>query len=185
MVTSIRPSIGGFLRPFGAAWFIIEFLKGNGPEDSKRIDPAEGRPMTDIHFEYKSALHRAHARDAVERLEEARIRRGLPAFTEEEYREWLEYYLGRIPYKELKMRHHSFVSYFGMLKRLGWVEQGKEEPSGPQEYHPNFQPRRYYHLTDRGRAATMPELSDPITTLYNYPREIRSAKSYHYSRAKR
>ena len=60
----LKPITGGFIRPFGTAWFIIEFLKGNGPEDSKQIDPEIGAPMTDIHFEYKSALHRAHARDA-------------------------------------------------------------------------------------------------------------------------
>ncbi|GAG17776.1 unnamed protein product [marine sediment metagenome] len=66
----LRPVLGGFIRPFGTAWFIIEFLKGNGPEDSKQIDPDIGAPMTDIHFEYKSALHRAHARHAVEREEE-------------------------------------------------------------------------------------------------------------------
>ena len=53
-MTEIRPTIGGFLRPFGAAWFIIEFLKGNGPEDSKRIDSSVGAPMTDIHFEYRA-----------------------------------------------------------------------------------------------------------------------------------
>ena len=70
MVVSIRPEQGGFLRPFGCAWFIIEFLKGNGPEESRRIDPSIGAPMTDIHFEYKSALHRAHARDTVKREEE-------------------------------------------------------------------------------------------------------------------
>ena len=178
----LRPNRGGFLRPFGTAWFIIEFLKGNGPEDSKRIAPDIGAPMTDIHFEYKSTLHRAHARDATERDEEGRIRRGQPAFTEGEYRERLEYYLSRIPYKELKMRYHSFVNYFGMLKRLAWVEEVKEEPSGPQEYHPHFQPRRYYRLTDQGKTASLAELSDPIMTLYNYPREVRSAKRGHYTR---
>lgn len=62
----LRPRNGSFLRPFGTAWFIIEFLKGHGPEDSKEIDPNIGAPMTDIHFKYKSALHRVHARDAVE-----------------------------------------------------------------------------------------------------------------------
>jgi len=111
------------LRPFGCGWFIVEFLKGDGPEDSKRIDPDIGAPMTDIHYEYKSALHRAHARDAVEREEERRIKRGQPALTDEEYAERLEYYLGRIPYKELKMRYASFTRYFGHLKRLGWVEE--------------------------------------------------------------
>ena len=167
MVTMLRPSRGGFLRPFGAAWFIIEFLKGNGPEDSKRVDPAEGAPMTDIHGEYKSALHRAHARDAVERLEEARIRRGLPAFTEEEYREWLEYYLDRIPYKELKMRYASFTRYFGHLKRLGWVEEtGKTEPSAIQDDYPLAPSRVFYRLTDAGWKAALAEISNPVRTLY-------------------
>jgi len=123
MTIPLRPAIGGFLRPFGAAWFIIEFLKGNAPEDSKRIDPEVGAPMTDIHFEYKSALHRTHARDAVEREEERRIKRGRPAFTEEEYQERLQYYLERIPYKLTKMRYSSFTRYFGHLKRPGWVEE--------------------------------------------------------------
>jgi hypothetical protein len=160
----------------------MEFLKGNGPEDSRRIDPDEGAPITDIHGEYKSALHRAHASDAAVRKEEEDARREGRAISPERIEVLTEFSLSRIPCKELKMRHHSFVSYFGMLRRLGWVEQVKEEPSGPQDYHPNFQPRRYYRLTDKGKAATMAELSDPITTLYNYPREIRSAKRHHYTK---
>ena len=105
----LRPVLGGFIRPFGTAWFIIEFLKGNGPEDSKRIDPDIGAPMTDIHFEYKSALHRAHARHAAEREEERRIKRDRPAFSEKEYAERLQYFLSHIPYKLLKMRCSSFT----------------------------------------------------------------------------
>jgi len=84
----------------------------------KQIDPRTGAPMTDIHFEYKSALHRAHAKDAVEREEEKRIRRGRTAYSEEEYRERLQYYLSRIPYKLHKMRYASFTRYFDHLKRL-------------------------------------------------------------------
>jgi len=42
---------------FAQGTVTIEFLKGNGPEDSKQIDPDIGAPMTDIHFEYESALH--------------------------------------------------------------------------------------------------------------------------------
>jgi len=126
----LRPALGGFLRPFGTAWFIIEFLKGNGPEESRRIDPSVGAPMTDIHYEYKSALHRAHAKDAVEREEERRIRRDKPAYTEEEYQERLGYYLQRITYKLTRMRYPSFARYFAHLKRLGYVEEsGREEPS--------------------------------------------------------
>jgi len=180
----LRPNRGGFLRPFGTAWFIVEFLKGNAPEESKRIDPSVGAPMTDIHFEYKSALHRAHARDAVEREEERRIRRGQPAYTEEKYQERLQYFLERIPYKELKMRYASFTRYFGHLKRLGWVkETGKTEPSAIQDDYPPAPSRVFYQLTDAGLKATIPEISDPIITLYHYSREQRSAKIRSYIKA--
>lgn len=179
----LRPTTGGFLRPFGTAWFIIELLKGSGPEGSKRIEPDVGAPMTDIHFEYKSALHRAHARDAVEREEERRIRRGQTAFSEEEYNERLEYYLSRIPYKLLKMRYSSFTRYFGHLKRLGWVtETGKTEPSAIQDDYPPAPPRVYYRLTEAGWKAPMAEVSDPIMTLYHYSRAQRSAKNRLYTR---
>jgi hypothetical protein len=180
----LRPTTGGFLRPFGTAWFIIEVLKGNGPEESKHIDPEIGAPMTDIHFEYKNALHRAYARDSVEREEERRINRGQPAFSEEEYAERLEYYLSRIPYKLLKMRYSSFTRYFGHLKRLGWVEEtGKTEPSTIQEDYPPAPPRVYYRLTEAGRTASMAEISDPVMTLYHYSRAQRSAKSRLYAKA--
>ncbi len=179
----LRPKNGGFLRPFGTAWFIIEFLKGNGPEDSKQIDPDIGAPMTDIHFEYKSALHRAHAKDAVEREEERRIRRGRTAYSEEEYHERLQYYLSRIPYKLHKMRYASFTRYFGHLKRLGWVEEtGKIEPSAIQDDYPPAPSRVYYRLTDAGWEASTDEISDPIMTLYQYSREQRSAKRSRYIR---
>jgi hypothetical protein len=180
----LRPTNGGFLRPFGTAWFIIEFLKGNGPEDSKRVDPDIGAPMTDIHFEYKSALHRAHARDSVEREEERWIREGGPAYTEEEYAERLGYFLSRIPYKLLKMRYSSFTRYFGHLKRLGWVEEtGKTEPSAIQDDYPPAPPRVYYRLTETGQKASMAEVSDPLMTLYHYSRAQRSAKSRLYTRS--
>jgi len=181
---AIRPATGGFLRPFGTGWFILEFLKGNAPEDSKRIDPEVGAPMTDIHFEYKSALHRAHARDAVEREEERHIRKGKHAYTEEEYAERLEYYLSRIPYKLLKMRYSSFTRYFGHLKRLGWVEEtGKTEPSAIQDDYPPAPPRVYYRLTEAGQKASMAEVSDPVMILYHYSRAQRSAKSRLYIRS--
>jgi len=180
----LRPTTGGFLRPFGTAWFIIEFLKGNGPEGSKQIDPEIGAPMTDIHFEYKSALHRAHARDSVEMEEERRIGRGQPAFSEEEYAERLEYYLSRIPYKFLRMRYSSFTRYFGHLKRLGLVkETGKTEPSAIQEDYPPAPPRVYYRLTEAGRTVSMAEISDPVMTLYHYSRAQRSAKTRLYAKA--
>jgi len=180
----LKPTSGGFLRPFGTAWFIIEFLKGNGPEGSKRIDPGAGAPMTDIHFEYKSALHRAHAKDSVEREEERQIAKGSPAYTEAQYAERLEYFLSRIPYKLLKMRYASFTRYFGHLKRLGWVkETGRTEPSTIQEDYPPAPPRVYYRLTEAGRQVSMADLSDPVMTLYHYSRAQRSAKNHLYARA--
>lgn len=180
---NLRPMTGGFLRPFGTASFIVDFLKGNGPAGSRRIDPVVGVPMTDIHFEYKSALHRAHAKDAVEREEETRIGGGRPAFSEEEYAERLDYYLSRIPYKLLKMRYASFTRYFGHLKRLGWVEEtGKTEPSAIQDDYPPAPPRVYYRLTEAGKRASTSEISDPVMTLYHYSRAQRSAKSRLYTR---
>jgi len=179
----LRPTNGGFTRPFGTAWFIVEFLKGNGPADSKEIDPDIGTPMTDIHFEYKSALHRAHARDMVEVEEEKRIGRGKPAYTEEEYLERLRYFLDRIPYKLHKMRYASFTRYFGHLKRLEWVEKtGKTERSTFQDDYPPAPSRVFYRLTKAGWKATALEVADPLMTLYHYSREQRSAKRSRYIR---
>ncbi len=179
----LKPTTGGFIRPFGTAWFVIEFLKGNGPEDSKRIDSAVGAPMTDIHYEYKSALHRAHARNFVEMEEERQITKGQRAYTEEQYAARLEYYLSRIPYKLLKMRYSSFTRYFGHLKRLGWVwETGKTEPSAIQDDYPLAPPRVYYQITESGKKASAAEISDPVMTLYHYSRAQRSAKNKLYIR---
>jgi len=188
MVTDLRPAVGGFLRPFGCAWFVIEFLKGNGPQDSKRIDPAKGAPMVDILMEYKEALLRAFAQDAVEREEERRIKRGQPAFTEEEYAECLEYYYNRIPYKFTRMRYASFTRYVGHLKRLDWIEEtGVTEASAIQDDYPSAPPRVYYRLTEAGRKATIAEISNPVRTLYpkfslEYFKEKRRQHQYYYKR---
>lgn len=186
MFEPLRPVRGGFLRPFGCGWFIREFLLGNGPMGSSKIDPDVGAPQTDVHRFYKEALFRAYAEDMVAMEEEERIRRNLPPLTIEEAEERTRYYLERIPYKLTRMRYPSFTRYFSHLKRLGYVEEtGKEEPSLVQESYPPAPPRRYYRLTEAGKRATMEELSDPITTLYHYPREKRSAKRRYYSRRKR
>ena len=52
MTDLLRPSRGGFLRPFRCGWFIRKFLLGKGPEGSRIIDPEEGVPQADINFEY-------------------------------------------------------------------------------------------------------------------------------------
>ncbi len=53
MVIQLRPGRGGFLRPFDCGWFIREFLLGNGPEGSPKIDPGEGAVQEDIFYHYK------------------------------------------------------------------------------------------------------------------------------------
>ena len=164
MVTAIRPTRGGFLRPFGCGWFIREFLLGHGPEGAPVIDPNRGAPQADINYEYKSALIRAFARDAAERrIEEIGVPLVSPERAEEIYQEELK----KIPHKYTRMRYHSFLAYFGRLKRLGWVEEtGEVESSSLQENYPPGPARRYYRLTKKGREASLVEWSNPLFTLY-------------------
>lgn len=192
MVTGLRPGRGGFLRPFGVAWFIAELLKGNRPFGSAAVNPAVGLPQADIHAAYKSALHQAFAEDAAALDADEAIRAGKP-ITQEETENRKEYYLARIPYKLTRMRYHSFIDYFGMLKRLGWVERsGKEEDSSTQEAmslkpdektREEGQPRIYYRLTAKGKRATLGELSNPLRLLYphfdsEYFRKAKKEKLY-------
>ena len=66
----IKPSRGGFLRPFGCGWFIREFLSGNAPYNSPAIDPEVGSPQSDIFYHYKHALIGETASDKAIRFEE-------------------------------------------------------------------------------------------------------------------
>lgn len=75
VVEALRPTRGGFLRPFGCGWFIREFLLGNGPNGSPRIDPGVGAPQSVIFYYYKTALLRAIALDRATREEERRAQR--------------------------------------------------------------------------------------------------------------
>ncbi len=153
---------------------------GYGPEDSPVIDLQEGAPQADIRNYYWEAIERRIIRDKIERELSKQVVKGreLTAELEDEIEERYRYWR---PSKISRMRYHSFVVYFGLLKRLGWVDEVKEEPSGPGEYHEMFHPRRYYRLTETGKSATSEQLRDPIMTLYNYPREVRSGKKYRYT----
>ncbi|MDD5510181.1 MAG: hypothetical protein PHI12_05175 [Dehalococcoidales bacterium] len=188
MVLPLRPSQGGFLRPFGCGWFIREFLLGHGPEDSAKIDPEVGACQEDIFYQYKLALHRAYAEDAVAWENEERINKGMPIYTPEEYQELFDHLLSRIPYKLTKCRYHSFQRYFHWLKQLGWVElTGKEEISSIQEYCAEAPPRIFYRLSRNGKKAPDYEWSNPQLTLYpergrDYFREKR--RNHSYSRRK-
>jgi len=150
----VRPRRGGFLRPFGCGLFIREFLSGRGPGDSIMIDPATGAPQADIFHYYKMALISATADDRAIRLEEKQARSERRAISPEKVAVLIERAYKSLPYKAHGCRYHSFVVYFSMLKRLGWVEAtGEEEPSAFQDNYPPSQPRKYFRLTAAGVAA--------------------------------
>ena len=166
MTLDIRPARGGFLRPFGCGWFIREFLLGNGPEGSRVIYRAQGAPQADINFEYKEALARATARERAERII-SRMVVGGKDVTEEQAETIYERELKRLSRKFTHMRYHSFLMYFGVLKRLGWVElAGQTEPSSIQENYPPAPERIYYRLTKKGIEAGDESWSNPLFALY-------------------
>jgi hypothetical protein len=162
----LRPSRGGFLRPFGCGWFIRECLLGKGPEGSRVVDPQHGAPQADINFEYKESLARATAKERAERIISRMVVGGADV-TEEQADIIYERELKRMSRKFTHMRYHSFLMYFGVLKRLGWVETtGKTEASGIQDNYPGAPSRIYYRLTQRGKEATDELWSNPLFTLY-------------------
>jgi len=167
VVEALKPTRGGFLRPFGCGWFIREFLLGHGPNGSPRIDPNVGAPQADIFYHYKTSLLRAIAQDRAAREEERQARREKRAIRPEDIERLTERYLARIPYKTSSCRYHSFVVYFSNLQRLGWVEfTGREEPSSFQDHYPPGPSRRYYRLTGAGRKASDAAWADPLFALY-------------------
>ena len=167
MVELLRPSRGGFLRPFGCGWFIREFLLGNGPGGSPGIDPNVGAPQADIFYHYKMALRRATAFDRATRAEEKKAKHEKRRINPDKIEKLAEGYLSRMPYKAQGCRYHSFVVYFSNIRRLGWVEAtGREELSAFQEHYPAGQPRRYFRLTGAGRRAGDTAWANPYLALY-------------------
>jgi len=167
VVELLKPTRGGFLRPFGCGWFIREFLLGNGPYESPKIDPDVGAPQADIFHHYKIGLMKATALDKATRVEEKRARREKRSINPDNIDRLAERYLARMPYKAQGCRFHSFITYFSTIQRLGWVEAtGREEPSAFQEHYPAGPPRRYFRLTDAGRAASDAAWSNPQFALY-------------------
>ena len=166
MILGVRPARDGFLRPFGCGWFIREFLLGNGPEGSRAIDPERGAAQADINYEYKEAIARATARERAERIISRMVVSKIDV-TEEQAERILEQELKKISRKFTHMRYHSFLMYFGVLKRLGWVEFTREtEPSAIQDNYPPAPERTYYHLTKKGIEAGDEPWSNPLFTLY-------------------
>ena len=167
MVELLRPSRGGFLRPFGCGWFIREYLLGKGGYGSPKIDPDVGAPQADIFHEYKMALMKATALDRATRVEEKRARREKRPINPDHIESLAERYLGRMPYKAQGCRFHSFIVYFSNIQRLGWVEAtGQEEFSEFQDHYPPGPPRRYFRLTKAGREAGDAAWANPLRAIY-------------------
>jgi hypothetical protein len=168
MVTlPLKPSRGGFLRPFGCGQFVREFLLGHGPYGSSKIDPDVGAPQADIFHHYKMALIRVTALDKATRVEEKRAKWERRPIDPENIEELSKRYLARMPYKAQGCRFHSFVVYFSNLQRLGWVEEtGREEPSAFQDHYPPGPPRRYFRLTQKGKSTLDYLWADPRKALY-------------------
>ena len=139
---------------------------GKGPEGSSRIKPKKGAAQTDINFEYKEALARATARERAERMISRMVLEGKDV-TEEQAEKIYDHELKKISRKFTHMRYHSFLMYFGVLKRLGWVEvTGQTEMSSIQENYPSAPERIYYRLTEKGIKAGDDLWSNPLFTLY-------------------
>ena len=148
--------------PFGTGVFIRDFLLGSGPFGTAVINSDTGAPQADIHFAFKQAVQQVLGEDVVAQVNEQRIRQGLTVLAPIEEQTLLDRAKELIPVKFTAARYHSFVTYFNMLKRLGWVEatpdpnnpgQFLEQPSAMQDVYPNAPPRRFYRLTDLGVAA--------------------------------
>ena len=167
MVLQLKPRRGGFLRPFGCGMFIKEFLSGNAPYGSSTIDPAAGAPQADIFYYYKHSLIRETAIDRATRTEERRAKKEKRPINPDKIEEFYQRYLTRMPYKAQGCRYHSFITYFSMLQKLGWVEPtGKEEPSAFQDNYPEGPPRKYFRLTAIGMAAPESAWANPHRALY-------------------
>ena len=79
---------------------------------------------------------RKPARERAERIISRVVLTG-DDITEEQADRIHEHELKKISRKFTHMRYHSFLMYFGVLKRLGWVEKTSEkEPSSMQESYP-------------------------------------------------
>ena len=87
--------------------------------------------------------------------------------TEEQAEGIYERELKKLSRKFTHMRYHFFLMYFGVLKRLGWVElAGQTETSSIQENYPPAPARSYYRLTKKGMNAGDEPWSNPLFTLY-------------------
>jgi hypothetical protein len=167
MVLALRPRRGGFLRAFGCAEFIRDFLLGSGPYGSPTIDPKIGAPQADMFFQYKTALIKVSSEDKAARAEEKLARKQTRRISPDNIQNLTDRYIAESPYKTKGCRFHGFVVYFSTLRRLGWVEpSGYTEPSAFQDHYAPGQPRKYYRLTRAGTEAPEEAWRNPCKALY-------------------
>jgi len=167
VVEPLKPTRGGFLRPFGCGWFIREFLLGRGPNGSPVIGADIGAPQAVIFHDYKLALMKATAVDRATREEEKMAKRQKRRINPENIERLAQRYLDRMPYKAQGCRYHSFVVYFSNLQRLNWVEfTGETEASDFQDHYQEGQPQKYFRLTKAGREASDADWTNPLRALY-------------------
>ena len=139
---------------------------GRGPEGSPIIDPDSGAAQADINYAYKEALARATARERAEIVISDMVTRRVDV-TDETAEDIYQRELRKISRKFTHMRYHSFLVYFGVLKRLKWVEvTGQTERSAIQDNYAQAPERVYYRLTKRGIKAGDELWSNPLFTLY-------------------
>ncbi|MFU8796143.1 MAG: hypothetical protein ACNA7X_02450 [Dehalococcoidia bacterium] len=167
MVEALKPSRGGFLRVIGCGQFVKAFLLGDGPLGSPTIDPNVGAPQSLIFRSYKLALMRATALDQATRAEERQARLEKRSIDPDNIERLTQQILERMPYRTRGARFHSFVVYVSTIQRLGWIQPtGHEEPSAFQHHHAPGPPRRYFRLTEAGRAAGDAAWRNPHRALY-------------------
>ena len=101
----LKPNKGGFLRPFGCGWFIREYLLGNGPAGSIKIDPTLGDCQSDICYQYKEAIARATAQTRAEKVISDMVVNGTDV-TEEKPKRFIQRELKKVSRKFTHMRYH-------------------------------------------------------------------------------
>lgn len=168
MVTEpLKPKRGGFLRTIGLGLFIRDYLLGKGPQGTPKIDPILGSYQSDIIYRYKTLLIRTTAVDRATRIEEKRAKKEKRVIDPSRIEQITDRMISRMPYKANGCRFHSFVVYFSMLQKLGWVEPtGQEEHSSFQDNYPEGQPRKYFRITSKGRKAKITDWANPHAALY-------------------
>jgi len=139
---------------------------GIAPENSTKVDPIRGATQADINYEYKEALARATAREHAEKIISRMVLNGADV-TEVQAERIYQRELERVSRKFTHMRYHSFLMYFNVLKRLGWVEAtGETEPSAIQSNYSEAPERIFYRLTKKGIEAGDELWANPLFTLY-------------------